>query len=63
MALSGAVDLVSTDRNSPDRRRSERKTFPRNLLAATSYCLPYSGRPLFLGVTFSDFCKISVTSP
>jgi hypothetical protein len=35
MALSGAVDLVSTDRNSPDRRRSERKTFPRNLLAAT----------------------------
>jgi hypothetical protein len=35
MALSGAVDLVSTDRNMPDRRRSERKTFRRNLLAAT----------------------------
>ena len=35
MALSGAVDLVSTDRSRPDRRRSERKTFRRNLLAAT----------------------------
>jgi hypothetical protein len=35
MALSGAVDLVSTDRNRLDRRRSERKTFRRNPLAAT----------------------------
>ncbi len=32
----GAVDLVSTDRNRPDRRRSERKTLPRNLLPATA---------------------------
>ena len=60
MALSGAVDLVSTDRNSPDRRRSERKTFRRNPLAATipaeiNHALSPSGM-------FSDFCKISVTT-